>query len=167
MLYYVVFGRQGPAKTTDCTVYRQGMGNLLLSRYIFQHSTSTMADKEQLTTILHRPDVRIFTSNDVTIYDSTGTTVSLASFFKPNETLAIVLIRHWGCTACQTFVRKLSNEASLDQLQAQQARIIIIGHGDPKLIPVYKGMLSTIIGIDAKRSACTGARVHYIGASLL
>lgn len=97
-----------------------------------------MADVQDSDTTLHKPDVSIFTSTDV--YESSGSNVQLASFFKPDSTLAIVLIRHWGCVACQTYIRKLTTEASLDQLNVQNARIIIIGHGDPKLISSYKGM---------------------------
>ena len=89
----------------------------------------------------HIPSPSIFL--DATVLDSSRTSVHLKDVFKtsPESVVAIIFIRHWYCAACQHYIEILSSRISLDDLAKQDAKLIVIGHGEPERIQAYKGEL--------------------------
>ena len=87
----------------------------------------------------HVPSPSIFLN--ATVLDSSRTSVPLKDLFErsPRSVLAIIFIRHWYCAACQHYIEILSSRISLDDLAKQNAKLIVIGHGEPERIQAYKG----------------------------
>lgn len=53
----------------------------------------------------------------------------------------VLFIRHFFCGLCQDFLSFLSSKVKPSDLQAKGAKLIVVGCGDWKLIPEYRGML--------------------------
>jgi len=77
---------------------------------------------------------------DVIVKDENGNDCRLGDLWKDQPTV-VLFIRHFFCGLCQDFLSFLSSKVKPSDLQAKGAKLIVVGCGDWKLIPEYRGML--------------------------
>ncbi|KAL1738614.1 hypothetical protein HDZ31DRAFT_78226, partial [Schizophyllum fasciatum] len=93
-----------------------------------------------------RPDaVALAALAELEIYDAQGKQVKFGTLFADGKAV-VVFIRHFLCCTCQAYVTAISRVATPARLQAADARLAVIGCGDPGFIPAY-----------AEKTACQGA----------
>ncbi|RPD80416.1 hypothetical protein L226DRAFT_550438 [Lentinus tigrinus ALCF2SS1-7] len=69
------------------------------------------------------------------VFDDAGNEVSFGSIINAQKTI-LVFIRHFFCGSCQQYVMQLASVRK-DALEAANARLVIIGCGDWKLLKNY------------------------------
>ncbi|KAI0723889.1 AhpC/TSA antioxidant enzyme-domain-containing protein [Cerioporus squamosus] len=81
------------------------------------------------------PPELIAEAASLNVFDDAGKEVSFGSIIKDQKTI-VVFIRHFFCGSCQQYVMQLASVRK-DALEAANARLVIIGCGDWKLIKNY------------------------------
>lgn len=82
--------------------------------------------------------------NNIQIYDAEGKPRSFGSLYEPafatHQRQLIIFVRHFYCGACQAYLKALTENISMQEYFTipVPTSIIVIGCGEPNLIPHYK-----------------------------
>ncbi|EME38175.1 hypothetical protein DOTSEDRAFT_96917, partial [Dothistroma septosporum NZE10] len=82
--------------------------------------------------------------NSIPIYDAEGNARAFGSLYEPafatHQRQLIIFVRHFYCGACQAYLKALTENISMQEYFTipVPTSIIVIGCGEPNLIPHYK-----------------------------